>query len=237
MNYSKFFSIVILFCLATALTLVSCKPSVSYPSPLQGLKIDDVTLESSVTQKNISISNRLTDVAATIKDVNTGEEYPSWISLTIETSRIVLKLKENVTTNDREALIHLYYDGTRTDLEDIGATTDFHVKQKRFSKFDSLKIGNIEMPYTLCDTTITTTPLSNVKIEVTDLDNGSTNPQWCVIKFVSEGIFIILTENQTTADRHAYVTLTPKTTSDTEEFDVARYSFRITQKHNTTTSE
>lgn len=218
-------------CLIIGLIIIACKPDPSYPSPLEGITIQDVTLEADEKEKTIEVSSRLDDVKAKVTDPITNDPI-FWLNVEVTKSTVKLKLEENFSTEDRKAKVELYNDGGRTDLEGA-TTTQFVVTQKKHSLLEGLNLQQvIEMIHLKGDTIIDTgNTLKNIKAVVTDIEGQTAN--WCTARVSGESVIVNLAENKNNSIRQAVISLRPSTPqTNTPDSLIAHKDFLITQLKN-----
>ena len=89
------------------LLLTSCMEDHSNDSPLMGVSISNVVLNSYETQKVIEAQSTFTGIFARTTDLSTNQEA-TWLKVTLSKGKITLNLEENISIQDRQANVTLY---------------------------------------------------------------------------------------------------------------------------------
>lgn len=219
----------ILFPLLVVLGLfLSCVEHEDFPSPLEGLHIEDQTFSSAGIQKIINVDNVLTDVMATVTDTKTN--YPAnWLDVKINQKAIALTLMENITVSDRTACVTLHVKSD--EINDEEQPVVFYVTQKKNSMFDGLDVDEVVMGFEQGDTTLTfKNTLKNVKAEISDLDGNKVD--WLKTAIEGKRLTISVSQYSSKDDRAALVRLVPNSEQYVNDSLLSKASVLVRQNHN-----
>lgn len=228
----KIFRVGLFYAVLLGLLVVACTPEQTMSSPLEGIVLTDVSVEADETEKTIELTKTLVDVSVDATDLSTNRNC-LWATPSINGSKLLVKLKENTTINDRSCRLSLYYSGARSDVENAGMRVEFVLVQRKNKIFDGLNIENLEFSAARCDTTLfTDRELKNVKVDVTELDGFTAN--WCTAKITGNSIRLQIQEFRSKDMRQALIRLYPNQEGVTPEDKlIAQTAMLITQHHNT----
>ena len=228
----KLFRVGLFYAVLLGLSVVSCTPEQTMSSPLEGIVVKDVSVEADETERIIDLTKTLVDVSVDATDLSTNRTC-LWATPTISGSKLLVKLKENTTINDRACRLSLYYSGVRGDVENAGMRVEFVLVQHKNKIFDGLDIENLEFSAARCDTTLfTDRELKNVKVDVIELDGFTAN--WCSAKITGNTIHLQIQEFRSRDIRQALIRLYPDHEGVTPEDKlIAQTAMLVTQHHNT----
>ncbi|WP_027456194.1 Ig-like domain-containing protein [Xylanibacter brevis] len=209
--------------------IVSCVEHEDFPSPLEGLHIEDQTFSASAAQSIIKVDNVLTDVMATVIDTKTN--YPAnWLDVNINQKAIALTLMENITVSERTACVTLHVKSDDMDDSDAQPVV-FYVTQKRNSMFDGLDVDEVVMGFEQGDTTLTfKNTLKNVKAEISDLDGNKVD--WLKTAIEGKRLTISVSQYSSKDDRAALVRLVPNSEQYVNDSLLSKASVLVRQNHN-----
>ena len=209
--------------------IVSCVEHEDFPSPLEGLHIEDQTFSASAAQSIIKVDNVLTDVMATVIDTKTN--YPAnWLDVNINQKAIALTLMENITVSERTACVTLHVKSDDMDDSDAQPVV-FYVTQKRNSMFDGLDVDEVVMGFEQGDTTLTfKNTLKNVKAEISDLDGNKVD--WLKTAIEGKRLTISVSQYSSKDDRAALVRLVPNSEQYVNDSLLSKASVLVRQTHN-----
>ncbi|UKK50998.1 Ig-like domain-containing protein [Prevotella sp. E13-17] len=219
----------ILFPLLVVLGLfLSCVEHEDFPSPLEGLHIENQTFSSAGVQKTINVDNVLTDVMATVIDTKT--KYPAnWLDVKINQKAIALTLMENITVSDRTACVTLHVKSE--EINDEEQPVVFYVTQKKNSMFDGLDVDEVVMGFEQGDTTLTfKNTLKNTKTEIYDLDGQKVD--WVKAMIDGKNLTIAVSQYASKDDRAALVRLVPNSDQYVSDSLLSKASILVRQTHN-----
>lgn len=228
----KLFRVELIYAILLGLLVASCTPEQTISSPLEGIVLTDVSVEANEIEKTIELTKTLVDVSVDATDLSTNRSC-LWATPSINGNKLLVKLKENTTINDRACRLSLYYSGVRGDVENAGMKVEFVLVQRKNKMFDGLDIENLEFSAARCDTTLfTDRELKNVKVDVIELDGFAAN--WCTAKITGNTIHLQIQEFRSRDIRQALIRLYPDHEGITPEDKlIAQTAMLITQHHNT----
>ena len=214
-----------------ACVLASCVKDIAYPSPLEGISVEDVTVEADTTKKVIKINSPLRDVEGKAIDMSTGREA-EWVLVDVSDRKVTLTLTVNTTILDRQAEVTLFFNGTRTDVLNTDLTVQFKVIQRKYKQFEGINIQDLSLSHERGDTTLLLAhQLTNVKFRIRDLDGKEV--KWCTARLYDNRLLNVkVEEHRSAGSRQALVTLLPSGTELTADSITAQVSFLVTQLQN-----
>ncbi|MBQ8157972.1 MAG: Ig-like domain-containing protein [Prevotella sp.] len=223
-------SLVWLLLLVVGLLVQSCNPEVSYPSPLEGVVIQDQVFEDDETTRTIEVNTRLDNIAA-VTNIPEENKPADWLSVKVGKTTLTLNLLENITIANRKAEVRLFHDAERTDMPNKELSVTFFVEQKRNKMFDSLNVEEVKMKHLSSDTMVSAgTVLRNVKIAILDKEGKEIN--WCTAKVVEKNLFIKVGENKDKKERQAFIRLYFTPQSFVADSMISKRMIVVTQAHN-----
>lgn len=220
----------VLFPLLVVLGLIaSCVEHEDFPSPLEGLHIEDQTFSASATQTIIKVDNVLTDVMATVIDTKTN--YPAnWLDVSINQKAIALTLQENITVSERTACVTLHVKSDQMDDSEVQPVV-FYVTQKKNSMFDGLDVDEVVMGFEQGDTTLTfKNTLKNAKTEIYDMEGKKVD--WVKTTISGKQLTIAVSQYASKDDRAALVRVVPNSDQYVNDSLLSKVSILVRQTHN-----
>ena len=220
----------VLFPLLVLLGLIaSCVEHEDFPSPLEGLHIEDQTFSASATQTIIKVDNVLTDVMATVIDTKTN--YPAnWLDVSINQKAIALTLQENITVSERTACVTLHVKSDQMDDSEVQPVV-FYVTQKKNSMFDGLDVDEVVMGFQQGDTTLTfKNTLKNAKTEIYDMEGKKVD--WVKTTISGKQLTIAVSQYASKDDRAALVRVVPNSDQYVNDSLLSKVSILVRQTHN-----
>lgn len=217
------------WCLVVALALAACTKDYSLPSPLEGVVVEDVTMEADQTEQVIELNNKVLGISARAIDEATGA-VATWLSASVRDTKLTLKAQENPSIRDRVATVTLYSTNQGQEMQDGGGTLSFRVTQKMNRQFEGLDIQEVMMGSSMGDTIIALgRSMKNVVVEVESPNRESVS--WCTARLRNDhAILVHVQEYLSAGERSALIRLKAKnSTADSLSASVA---FLVRQEHN-----
>ena len=217
------------WCLMVALVLAACVQDKTYPSPLEGIVVQDITIEADEQQKVVELNAELPDVAGRALDTSTGD-IATWLTVSASDTRLTLKVQENTTIRDRVAVVTLYMANQREDVDNADLTVSFRVTQKMNRQFEGLDIQELTLASQSRDTIVALgRTLKNVVAQVESPNERSVD--WCSARMKdNNAISIHVNEHLSAGERYALIRLKPR--NGTADSLTASLAFLVTQQHN-----
>lgn len=228
-HYYKFF-----ISLLTVILLFSCTEKDKFPSPLKGLKIDDVYMDADEKSRTIEVKAVFGGQVSWEATDSATNDKPTWLKdIKLSNGKIEIQVEENVTINNRCAQIVLFTPEQNANNYEENVKVYFKIIQSRNKMFDGLDMSEISIPYSACDTLISLGyELSKAKIEIKGVGEESTS--WCKAS-LSSGQFLKIHTDMYKGNelRQALVRMIPTaSTSEVADSLIAHKAILITQHHN-----
>ena len=187
-HYYKFF-----ISLLTVILLFSCTEKDKFPSPLKGLKIDDVYMDADEKSRTIEVKAVFGGQVSWEATDSATNDKPTWLKdIKLSNGKIEIQVEENVTINNRCAQIVLFTPEQNANNYEENVKVYFKIIQSRNKMFDGLDMSEISIPYSACDTLISLGyELSKAKIEIKGV--GEKAAAYIVEERKKNGIFIFFT--------------------------------------------
>ena len=212
--------------------LTSCMEDHSNDSPLMGVSINNVVLNSYETQKVIEAQSTFTGIFARTTDLSTNQEA-TWLKVTLSKGKITLNLEENISIQDRQAKVTLYMGPNRDNVRNPDLETEFLVTQKMNDQFEGLQISELIMTSLAADTTVVLgKDIQKAKVEVQGVD-GFNDVNWCSARLNGGNELIVrVNEHKSRGIRQALIRLLPNSKTPVDSL-TASTAFLVTQHQNT----
>jgi hypothetical protein len=225
----KKFSSVLLLLL---LLLTSCMKDHTNDSPLMGVTISNVVLNSYETQKVIEVQSAFAGIYARTMDVNTNQEA-TWLKVTLTKGKITLNLEENTSIKDRQAKVILYMGPNRDNVRNPDLEVEFLVTQKMNDQFDGLQLSELVLSSAAADTIVVLSKtIQKAKVEVQSVD-GFDDVNWCSARLNGSNELIVkVSEHKSAGIRQALIRLLPNSKTPADSL-TASTAFLVTQQQNT----
>jgi len=225
----KKFSPVLLLLL---LLLTSCLEDHTNESPLMGVSISNVVLNSYDTQKVIEARSTFNGIFARTMDVSTNQEA-TWLKVTLTKGKITLNLEENTSVKDRQAKVTLYMGPNRDNVSNPDLEIEFFVTQRMNDQFEGLQISELVLSSLAADTTVVLNKIvQKTKVEVQSID-GFNNINWCSARLNGSNELIVkVNEHKSRGIRQALIRLLPNSKTPVDSL-TASIAFLVTQNQNT----
>ena len=214
------------------LLLTSCMEDHSNDSPLMGVSISNVVLNSYETQKVIEAQSTFTGIFARTTDLSTNQEA-TWLKVTLSKGKITLNLEENISIQDRQAKVTLYMGPNRDNVRNPDLETEFLVTQKMNDQFEGLQISELIMTSLAADTAVVLgKDIQKAKVEVQGVD-GFNDVNWCSARLNGGNELIVrVNEHKSRGIRQALIRLLPNSKTPVDSL-TASTAFLVTQHQNT----
>ena len=215
------------------LLLISCMKDHTNDSPLVGVSISDVTLNSYETQKVIEAQSSFVGILARAIDVKTNQTA-SWLTVIPGKGKLTLNLEENISITDRKAKVTLYMGENRDNVSNPELEVVFYVTQRMNDQFEGLKISELVMSSAPADSTIQLgKTLQKVKVEVQGVE-GFNDANWCSARLNNgKELVVKVSEHKSRGVRQALIRLLPSNNKGEVDSLTASTAFLVTQKQNT----
>lgn len=225
----KKFSSVLLLLL---LLLTSCMKDHTNDSPLMGVTISNVVLNSYETQKVIEVQSAFAGIYARTMDVNTNQEA-TWLKVTLTKGKITLNLEENTSIKDRQAKVILYMGPNRDNVRNPDLEVEFLVTQKMNDQFDGLQLSELVLSSAAADTIVVLSKtIQKAKVEVQSVE-GFDDVNWCSARLNGSNELIVkVNEHKSVGIRQALIRLLPNSKTPADSL-TASTAFLVTQQQNT----
>ena len=212
--------------------LSSCMKDHTNDSPLLGVSVSDVVLNSDETKKDIEIQSTFVGILSRTEDVSTHQEA-SWLKVVLSKGKITLNLEENISVNDRQAKVTLYMGPNRDNISDPDIEVEFLVTQKKNDQFDGLNISELVMSHAAADSTIVLSKnVKNAKVVVESVDDSET-VKWCSARLNGgTELTVKVGEYKSRGVRQALSRLLPGNNKVQTDSLTATTAFLVTQKEN-----
>lgn len=208
--------------------LASCMKDQQFPSPLEGVYIDNQAFSSDAVKQKIETQSALTGVSAKVEDLDT-KDVADWLIVTIAQKSITLTLTENISVNDRMASVTLFVPSDADKENPL--TVVFYVTQKKNTLFDGLEIDEVVFNAQRRDTLISLgNNLTNVKTDIVYMEGSGRD--WLKATVKSGQLSLMVTEHVSKGDRQAMLQLSPNSKNEVADSLMAKTSILVTQKHN-----
>lgn len=223
-----------LLIMITIFSMYACVEKQTYPSPLTGLQISPVYMNSDETNRTLLID---ADLSRSVlwEAIDTATNMQAlWVKeIKLSNGKIDIKLEENTTILDRCAQVVLTTDPNRTDLDDTSLRVIFKIVQRKNKMFDGLNISELVMPYTASDTIIDLGRILQdaVNLKVMGIDDD--NVSWCKTSIISSILKLHVDNYKSAGVRQALIRMIPKNASTlTADSLLANFAFLVTQHQN-----
>lgn len=215
------------------LLLFSCMKDHTSDSPLFGISISDVTLNSYDTKKVIEAHSSFTGILARTVDMKTNQAA-TWLTVTPSNGKITLTLEENTTITDRQAKVTLYMGENRDNVSNPDLEVVFYVTQRMNDQFEGLNISELVMSSVSADSTIVLSKtLQNAKVEVRGVE-GFNDVNWCSARLNNgKELLVKVNEHKSRGIRQALIRLLPSNNKGEVDSLTANTAFLVTQNQNT----
>ena len=215
------------------LLLFSCMKDHTNDSPLYGISISDVTLNSYDTKKVIEAPSSFTGILARAIDVKTNQ-MATWLTVTPSNGKLTLTLEENTTVAERQAKVTLYMGENRDHVSNPDLEVVFYVTQKMNDQFEGLKISELVLSSAAADSTIILSKtLQNAKVEVRGVE-GFKDVNWCSARLNNgKELIVKVNEHKSRGIRQALIRLLPSSNKGEVDSLTASIAFLVTQNQNT----
>lgn len=219
--YFLFFALCVLF--------AACVQKENYPSPLEGVHIDNQSFTSESSKIIIDVNSSLANVQAEVIDTET-DEPADWLKVDVARQKLTLTITENLSVNERTAQVTLYTID-RNDVDNNSLTVVFYVTQSKNTQFDGLKIEEVVVDHRRCDTVVVFDHVvTNVKATVVDLDGNKAD--WVKTTMGTNYLTLTIAEHVSKGERQALIRLLPNSKTKVADSLLPSTNFLITQKHN-----
>ena len=213
--------------------LSSCMKDHTNDSPLLGVSVADVVLNSDDTQKVIEVQSTFAGILSRTEDVSTKQEA-SWLKVVLGKGKITLNLEENISITDRQAKVTLYMGPNRDNVSDPDIEVEFLVTQKMNDQFEGLNISELVMSSAAGDSTIVLSKnIKNARVQIQSVDD-SESVSWCSARINSgTELTVKVSEHKSRGVRQALVRLLPGNNKVQTDSLTATTAFLVTQLQNT----
>ena len=223
-----------LLLLIAILSIHACVKDPTYPSPLTGLQISSIYLNSDETSRTIMIDADLSrSVICEAIDSATNTKA-TWIKeIKLSNGKIDIKLEENTTIKDRCAQVILTTDPSRIDFDNNSLRVLFKITQYKNKLFEGLDISELVMSHTANDTIIDLGRILQEAVSLKIIGVDEENVSWCKTSLLSSILKVHVDAYKSTGVRQALIRMVPKnanlTTGDTL---LAKFAILVTQLQN-----
>ena len=174
-------------------------------SPLMGVTISNVVLNSYETQKVIEVQSAFAGIYARTMDVNTNQEA-TWLKVTLTKGKITLNLEENTSIKDRQAKVILYMGPNRDNVRNPDLEVEFLVTQKMNDQFDGLQLSELVLSSAAADTIVVLSKtIQKAKVEVQSVE-GFDDVNWCSARLNGSNELIVKVSEHKSAGIRSYKT-------------------------------